>query len=34
MQQTANGVAGNGLYITIKYLCGTAGIGLSTTPLP
>jgi hypothetical protein len=32
MQQTTSGAAGNGLYTTIKYLCGAAGIGLGTTP--
>jgi|AntAceMinimDraft_5_1070358.scaffolds.fasta_scaffold172877_1 hypothetical protein len=30
MQQTTSGAAGNGLYTTIKYLRGTAGIGQGT----
>jgi hypothetical protein len=32
MQQTTSGAVGNGLYGTIKYLRGAAGIGLGTTP--
>jgi hypothetical protein len=32
MQETTSGAAGNGLYITAKYLRGAAGIGLGTTP--
>jgi hypothetical protein len=31
MQRTTSGAAGNGLYITIKYMRGAAGIGLGTT---
>jgi hypothetical protein len=31
LQRTASGAAGNGLYITIKYMRGAAGIGLGTT---
>ena len=30
MQRTTSGVAGNGLYTTIKYMRGAAGIGLGT----
>jgi hypothetical protein len=32
MQQTLSGAAGNGLYTTIKNLCGAAGIDLGATP--
>jgi hypothetical protein len=31
MQHTTNGSANNGLYTTIKYMRGAAGIGLGTT---
>jgi hypothetical protein len=31
MQRTTSGAAGNGLYTTIKYMRGVAGIGLGTT---
>ena len=31
MQRTTSGAAGNGRYITIKYMRGAAGIGLGTT---
>jgi ribose 5-phosphate isomerase len=31
MQRTTSGAAGNGLYTTIKYLGGAAGIGPGTT---
>jgi hypothetical protein len=31
MQRTASGAAGNGLYATIKFMRGAAGIGLGTT---
>jgi hypothetical protein len=31
MQRTTSGAAGNGLYNTIKYMRGAAGIGLGTT---
>ena len=31
MQRTTSGAAGNGLYTTIKYMCGTSGFGMSTT---
>jgi hypothetical protein len=31
MQRTASGVAGNGLYATMKDMRGAAGIGLDTT---
>ena len=31
MQRTTSGTAGNGLYITIKYMRGAAGIDLGTT---
>jgi hypothetical protein len=31
MQRTTSGSAGNGLYISIKYMRGAAGIGLGTT---
>jgi hypothetical protein len=31
MQLTTSGTAGNGLYTTIKYMRGAAGIGLGTT---
>jgi|AntAceMinimDraft_5_1070358.scaffolds.fasta_scaffold118606_2 hypothetical protein len=31
MQQTTSSAAGNGLFTTIKYLCGATGIGLGTT---
>jgi hypothetical protein len=31
MLRTTNGAAGNGLFITIKYMRGAAGIGLGTT---
>jgi hypothetical protein len=30
MQRKTSGAAGNGLYTTIKYMRGAAGIGLST----
>jgi hypothetical protein len=30
MQRTTSGSAGNGLYTTIKYMCGAAGNGLDT----
>jgi hypothetical protein len=30
MQRTTSGAAGNGLYTTIKYVRGAAGIGLGT----
>jgi hypothetical protein len=28
MQRTTSGAAGNGLYTTIKYMCGASGIGM------
>jgi hypothetical protein len=31
MQRATSGSAGNGLYITIKYMRGAAGIGLGAT---
>jgi hypothetical protein len=31
MQRTTSGTAGNGLYATIKFMRGAAGIGLDTT---
>ena len=31
MQRTTSGAAGNGLYTTIKYICGAGSIGLGTT---
>jgi hypothetical protein len=31
MQRTTSGAAGNGLYITIKYMRGAPGVGLGTT---
>jgi hypothetical protein len=31
MQRTTSGAAGNGLYTTIKYMHGVAGIDLGTT---
>jgi hypothetical protein len=31
MQRTTSGGAGNGLYTTIKYMHGVAGIGFGTT---
>ena len=31
MQRTTSGAAGNGLYITIKYMRGASGIGMGTT---
>jgi hypothetical protein len=31
MQRTMSGAAGNGLYITIKYMRGASGIGMGTT---
>ena len=34
MQRTTSGAAGNGLYITIKYMRGVSGIGMGTTIKP
>jgi hypothetical protein len=34
MQRTASGAAGNGLYTTIKYMRGAAGIGLHHDQAP
>ena len=31
MQRTTSGAASNGLYTTIKYMCGASGIGMGTT---
>jgi hypothetical protein len=31
MQRTTSGAAGNGLYITTKYMRGASGIGMGTT---
>jgi hypothetical protein len=31
IQRTSSGAVSNGLYTTIKNMCGAAGIGLSTT---
>jgi hypothetical protein len=31
IQRTTSGVAGNGLYTTIKYMRGASGIGMGTT---
>ena len=31
MQRTTSGVAGNGLYTTIKYMRGASGVGMGTT---
>jgi hypothetical protein len=31
MQRATRGAVGNGLYTTIKYMCGAAGIDLGTT---
>jgi hypothetical protein len=30
MQPKTSGAAGNGLYTTIKYMCGASGIGMGT----